>query len=256
MNQQNSSLRFDHKEIAVIFSLFIFVSLLMFTVGILVGKGLTQARYEGALDTKRLSPPELSDIKKTEEARLPASSGTSVSTDVPPKSVAENDVSSEVTAAPEAQKQEGPLKLIPQKPRLPDSYVGSLREPANTFEVDKLLKDSKIRALVEEEPRPGNHKPSKSAMKTPESASSGTFTVQVGSYTTERDATERVAALKKLGFPYAYFSVKELDDKKTKWYRVWLGYFSDYQAAKQSGDLLEQRGEVKNYLVRKSDTAG
>ena len=49
MANQNPSLRFDHREIAVIFSLFIFVSLLMFTVGILVGKGLAQAKYESLL---------------------------------------------------------------------------------------------------------------------------------------------------------------------------------------------------------------
>ncbi|MBY0371765.1 hypothetical protein K2X33_13860, partial [bacterium] len=41
-----STLRFDSREIAVLFALFIFVSLLMFTVGIMVGKGLTQAKYE------------------------------------------------------------------------------------------------------------------------------------------------------------------------------------------------------------------
>src|SRR5580698_8944961 len=47
MTNKQPMLRFDHREVAVIFSLFIFVSLLMFSVGILVGKGLTQAKYEG-----------------------------------------------------------------------------------------------------------------------------------------------------------------------------------------------------------------
>ena len=41
------SLRFDHREIAVIFSLFIFVSLLMFTVGILVATCLPLGKMYG-----------------------------------------------------------------------------------------------------------------------------------------------------------------------------------------------------------------
>ena len=62
-------LRFDAREIAVLFSLFIFVSLLMFTVGFLVGKGLTQARYEGKLGVT----PALEPVMKSNEAHPGAS---------------------------------------------------------------------------------------------------------------------------------------------------------------------------------------
>src|SRR4051812_11923043 len=85
ISKSSATLRFDHREIAVIFSLFIFVSLLMFTVGILVGKGLAQAKYEGVL--LHLPPNGAFDVG-TESASdtppaVPPSSGTSVSTDQP-----------------------------------------------------------------------------------------------------------------------------------------------------------------------------
>ncbi|NDC23951.1 MAG: SPOR domain-containing protein, partial [Proteobacteria bacterium] len=66
-------------------------------------------------------------------------------------------------------------------------------------------------------------------------------------------ALERVQALKKMGFPHAYISTKALGENKETWYRVWLGYYPSFESAKASGDSLQARGEVKNYLVRKSE---
>src|SRR4051812_30158452 len=79
MTNQQPSLRFDHREIAVIFSLFVFVSLLMFTVGILVGKGLAQAKYESS----RMIDSTPVDISRREPPVSPHSgkSGSSVTTD-------------------------------------------------------------------------------------------------------------------------------------------------------------------------------
>ncbi len=257
MTNRQPTLRFDHREIAVIFSLFVFVSLLMFTVGILVGKGLAQAKYEG-LSLKIGAP--LVGQNKTHE-RLTASTqdtrsaGTSVNSG--------NSFGSATTAAakekPAPAKMHvadnddnvGPLKLIPQKTKDNDEFSGSLLEPHHASDTDHILKDPKIQSLLEAEP-----KRTLSATEMPESFGNGKFSVQIGSYTSEKEATERVDNLKKLGFPYAYFSAKELGENKDTWYRVWLGYYPDYQSANDSGRKLQNRGEVKHYLVRKTDTAG
>ena len=84
----------------------------------------------------------------------------------------------------------------------------------------------------------------------------GLYTVQVGSYLSEPEANERIDELKKLGFPHAYFSAKELGDPKMVWYRVWLGYFSTPESARKGGEWLQRQGEVKSYLVRKHDPNG
>jgi cell division protein FtsN len=253
MNNQ-PSLRFDHREIAVIFSLFVFVSLLMFTVGILVGKGLAQAKFDpgGGIEAK-FSRTETVDDTVRAPTSAPKPTGTEVSAGLQenPSATTKQAVEENV-AAPESKSSE-PLSLVPQKPKENDGIGSSLLEPAKGRPAnDSILKNPKIQALLEEDPT-ARRAPS-AATKFPESLATGKFTVQVGSYPTEKDAAERVEALKKLGFPYAHFSAKQLEDSKETWYRVWLGSYADYKNANDSGKILKDRGEVKHYLVRKTDS--
>ena len=83
MENNQSPFRFDHKEMSVIFSLFIFTSLLMFTVGIMVGKGISQSKSEPSAEVATVH-------SRSAESREPASGhsaaqapGTSVTTDSP-----------------------------------------------------------------------------------------------------------------------------------------------------------------------------
>ena len=274
MANQNPSLRFDHREIAVIFSLFIFVSLLMFTVGILVGKGLAQAKYESLL----LSPDHPKSGRGLSSANPDSPPPASAEAENPKTPSAENQKSS-IPAGPEASSNAGPsaantvaieekkkpappVQLIPQHAKNPESSGLTLQEPASSKEAEHVLKDPKIRALLDEPssaPKrntasaPRNPSATTKPGTPPSSFSKGLFTVQVGSYPTQKDAAERVQALKKLGFPYAYFSAKELVDSKDTWYRVGLGYYPDKTSAETSGAFLQKQGEVKNYLVRKTD---
>lgn len=287
MANHQSSVRFDHREIAVIFSLFIFVSLLMFTVGILVGKGLAQARYEGA--TQLSHDTKHSDRMPSAEhgAPPPGSLGSSITTDSHP---APHDAKpTENTHAPDAAHSEHgehhgadthaakpelhaehgappsstvetpedhhegdqaktDLELVPAKPKR-ELHAG-VNVPGK--EVDSILKNPKIRGILEDDPHVQRRTASVPG-KVPKSFPQGSYTVQVGSYPTQKDALDRVESLKKLGFPYAYFSAKELGEKKETWFRVWLGFFPDSESAKQGGELLQSRGEVKNYLVRQKD---
>lgn len=258
MPNNQPALRFDHREIAVIFSLFIFVSLLMFTVGILVGKGLTQAKYEGWQQTGT----SVSHHGSTEESLLSETKGTLVTTNaepiartsepaaerIPANSPASPGVSRSTENAPHSE----PLKLIPQKEKAPDPFAGSLLEPKKSAETEKILSNPKLKGLIEG----GISKRKIASVKHPPSAPSlkGRFMVQVGSYPSEKDATERIEALKKMDFPNAFFTPSEIGDKKETWYRVWLGHFPDFQTAKMNGEMLQERGEVKNFLVRKAET--
>ncbi len=256
MTNRQPTLRFDHREIAVIFSLFVFVSLLMFTVGILVGKGLAQAKYEGL--SLKIGSPTLSQNKpiheRTTASAVPSElhpSGTSVSSG-DSLSVApfkEKPAPQKNRVAENGLIEDAPLKLMPQKSPDSDDLGGSLLEPKQETSSDQILSNPNVQSLVEE--APSRHVTS---TELPESFSTGKFSVQVDSYTTEKEASDRVDELKKLGFPYSYFSAKELGENKDVWYRVWLGYYPDYQSANDSGRKLQNRGEVKHYLVRKADS--
>jgi len=294
MNQNKPSLRFDHREIAVIFSLFIFVTLLMFTVGILVGKGLTQAKV-GSISANHAEEStghaehgeETASHDSHAEAPSEHATGTMVSTnsihDAKPIAKAHDDhaehdgdkhappVHAEAAPAHDAkhepEKKEvahasEPLKLIPKHAERSAVLGHTFKESKANTEANHVLSDPKIQALLED----GGHKKAgghstKGSDRRPSSAipnsfAKGKFSVQIASYPNSSEAVERVEALKKLGFPHAYFSAKQLEETKETWYRVWLGYYPDYDSARRSGQVLQERGEVKNYLVGKSDLPG
>lgn len=262
MANPSSSVRFDHREVAVIFSLFIFVSLLMFTVGIVVGKGLTQTRYESILAARTVAPPP-SPVEWVASTAAAAPTGSSLT-------IGSNDgARSPAEATPAAPPEKPPLKLIPKS----QGPVSLPADPNTKKEADKLALNPRIKPLLEgakvakKKPAPvekteedeedrataSNAPP---AGPVPPSFAAGAYTVQVGSYPTKTDALDRITSLKQLGFPHAYLSVKKFGDGKEIWYRVWLGYYPDSEAAKKSGEYLQQRGEVNNYLIRKSDNPG
>lgn len=325
MSKEPSKLRFDHREVAVVFSLFVFVSLLMFTVGILVGKGLAQARYETMLarDSDKLRPSTHAASEPNNEADTSSegeehegeAAHSAVEANAKDSAASQNhspdakkgeesgahkenknakqDAEASETAvakadAPQTAKASEPLKLIPKKQENPDLREGLKDSGQMTAEAAHVLKNPKLKGIFEgEEGRsrgtasaPVNIESkanptkvaakvaAKEVSKTPattgsakseasnlgaDSLAQGKFTVQVGSYTAEKDAAERVEALKALGFTHAYFSAKELGEKRETYYRVWLGYFADPQKAEQSGQMLKDKGEVKNFIVRKTD---
>ena len=354
MENNQSPFRFDHKEMSVIFSLFIFTSLLMFTVGIMVGKGISQSKSEPSAEVATVH-------SRSAESREPASGhsaaqapGTSVTTDSPSEihpshsseatkpqlsstapiitETTKTELTPIITETPKPEltpaapinpsttktelshtpshslksKTSAPrpshlssvtdevsepapgavatvskpiiskikededtetfatntietpeLELIPERPKTGDVRAG-LADLADLNEVEVTLKKPQINSLLEV---PAKLKAIKRAISSvaipttpPKSFPEGKFTVQVGSYPSQADATLRMDQLRKLGFPFAYTSIKQLGEKNEPWYRVWLGYFSDTETAKLSGELLQSRGEVKSYLVRKSDT--
>ncbi|MBY0369658.1 SPOR domain-containing protein, partial [bacterium] len=148
-----------------------------------------------------------------------------------------------------AEKPKEKVKLVPLSPSQPEQAGVALAESTSN-EARALLKNPKILSLLEdEEPAKPGRKPSAA---TPTASGIGSFTVQVGSYPDETAAKERVEALKKQGFPGAFFSAKELGSSSGTWFRVYLGQYSGFDAAKRVGDQLQAKGEVKNYIVRKN----
>lgn len=276
MANANDSLRFDHRELAVIFSLFTFVSLLMFTVGILVGKGLAQAKYEAALlksSARNLHalPPPAEDHAPA--AVLPpaheehaAAAAPAHAAEPEEKVIAATDDADDKPAASApghaaaAAAAPHDLKLVPKTDKGTEALTADIPDSLKPEDTDHVLKNPKIRDLVEDAPSSPKESfaslvPLPKRPTGPLGKASGKFTVQVGSYLSQRDAADRVEQLKKLGFPYAYFSAKELGEQKETWFRVWLGYFPDMESANASGKQLQSRGEVRNYLVRKSDSS-
>lgn len=273
--KQPNGLRFESREIAVILSLFIFVSLLMFTVGIVIGKGLAQAKFEGEAQSFNTVPESpLSNPSSQPQT----SSSVSINSPVPHLPSVESKISDtpEIPAkldtleTPEADE---PLKL---QPKTQSSLA--VREEQDKWELgsetESLLDNPMIRDLFEEKSGVAQAKkqPSKkgdiaierdfSNLQAERStaslpavsggASSGPYSVQIAAYSEKSQAEERVESLKKMGYSHAYFSSVNLGENKETWFRVWLGYYPSFESAKSGGKSLQARGEVKNFLVRKT----
>jgi len=295
MNKQTSGLRFESREVAVILSLFIMVSLLMFTVGIVVGKGLAQAKFDGNVQVAESESHERSPSSTETHSEAPhkPALGTSVSANPPisnppiahaPAPTSQEHVANteapslKLDAEEESFKPSEPLELKPKKSsslKVHNDIEAYLDNP----ETLKLLKNPKLKDLFETEkqaaPRKVIAKKTKGSdeiiegdftnlqdsrtvasikEKIPTSFAAGPYSVQVAAYSEEAQAKERVETLKKLGFPHAYLSAINLGENKETWFRVWLGYYPSFESAKQGGEALQARGEVKNFLVRKSES--
>ena len=283
------------------------VSLLMFTVGIVVGKGLAQAKFEGNVqvaDSESHDRSPTSAENHSEISHKPAL-GTSVSANPPiahpvesshsahsvqpthaaetahptPDHQAAAESSIKLDTEEDHFKPSEPLELKPKKSASLDVH-NDLESDLENPETIKLLKNPKLKDLFETEKQPApkkviskknrgsdeviegdfsNLQNSRTVAsvkeKIPHSFATGPYSVQVAAYSDESQAKDRVEALKGLGFPHAYFSAINLGENKETWFRVWLGYYPSFESAKQGGEALQARGEVKNFLVRKSESS-
>lgn len=202
MMRPNPSRRFFPKEVAFLFGLFVLNAVLMFVVGLSVGKSWVPR-------AKAPKPPATQAAMGVAQPPVPAWTPDKWKNEMAPQVYVKN-------ASP----------VVATKPPVPATQA----TPAAPVEKN-------LTADVVSFPK-------------------GNYTVQVGSYLSEPEANERIDELKKLGFPHAYFSAKELGDPKMVWYRVWLGYFPTPDAARKGGEWLQKHGEVKSYLVRKHDPNG
>lgn len=278
--KQPNGLRFESREIAVILSLFIFVSLLMFTVGIVIGKGLAQAKFEGEYQSA-LPPKEASQRSPSSQtSQTPASqihTSSSVSINSP---FTEEETKSEEMKPREEYK---PLELQP-KTKEPLALREEGENKETDLETESLLNNPMIRDLFEEKKpavaqkksdkkrnrdfaiekdfshlqaaQPESKRSTASMSVPPPSLATGPYSVQIAAYSDKTQAEERVEALKKIGYPHAYFSSVYLGENKETWFRVWLGYYPSFESAKLGGTALQARGEVKNFLVRKTQKTG
>jgi cell division septation protein DedD len=80
------------------------------------------------------------------------------------------------------------------------------------------------------------------------------YSIQLGAYQSEGNASEEVQALKKLG--HNAFFRKEEDKKKTVWYRVYIEVFSSRQEAEKEARSLKELGLISQYIVRSIEVEG
>ena len=100
-------------------------------------------------------------------------------------------------------------------------------------------------APAEQKPAEPKKEPAKHA--TPASDADGKFTVQVGSFSVESQANERISSLRAAGFD-ARSTAVQIPGRGT-WYRVQVGRFREREAASKTAAQLREKGAAASSMV-------
>lgn len=224
---------FDTKEVITIFSLFLLVSLLMFTLGTMIGKGLNETEclvYKSkAGKAKAVSAKHKSELKKEKADKKAKKSGLKKEALKKDEKAAKKDAAKD--------KKKSASKKSDKKGRGIASTAGK-----------KSKKMSPELAVLFEMPK-GRKARKKRARKIASVSDSGKFIIQTNAYNNEADAKRRVKKLSDSGFR-AFYSPISIPRRGT-WYRVGIGYFKSQSKAKLYGKNLVRKKEISSFIIRK-----
>lgn len=223
MKTPSKSYTFGRNEIFIVFLLLIFTSLLLFSVGVMIGKRLLENECKLILEDeqKKLELCQKDTELKVKAASIPASQ--------PSNPVLENTVPSAVTA--ETKQTQAPV-TVPAT-QLPTTTKAEAK--AKTTEVEQKVPETN---------------PAQLGIKEITSDIKGKYTVQVGAYKDELEAQQLAYSLYNLGFKSAYYIETELPNKGV-WYRVGIGFFDKKPSADLFGEMLRKQNRISSYIVRK-----
>jgi cell division septation protein DedD len=178
---------------------FLVLFVLSFSLGVIVGKGLSGSKTRIASKERPIGTP--SRVKELE--KVPETAEEKLSVEQTPAPLEEEKLESKIAGAEE----QAPI-------------------PSPTEETVKAEADKKEEFIQK-----------KDVIALPKIDPEGKYTVQVGSFQSEKEAKKLVEALKSRGYP-VFIKQIEISGKGT-WYRVRIGTFKTRQEAKIYGDTLK-----------------
>jgi cell division septation protein DedD len=235
MKKPSRTYMFGRNEIFIVFLLLVFTSLLLFSVGVMIGKRLLENECKLILEDgqKKLETCQKDIELKTKAASLPsiptgiAAAATTPSTANIAAAKPETVAKPEIVAKPET-------KAKPEtagKPETPAKPAQAVTPP-------------KVEAAKQEAD------PSHLGIKEITTDIKGKYTVQVSAYKDELEAQQMAYSLYNMGFKSAYYIETELPNKGL-WYRVGIGFFDKKTSADLFGEMLRKQNKISSYIVRK-----
>ena len=253
--------------------LFFFVTLLSFSVGTYVGKQVSDAEHRKAnLETDPNERTPASTEEHAEESKaghheeqaankagheeqqgetLTQKELDQLAEEFSHQADAERGVASEKPAAHEAPKADAPKDAHGYKSfdRGAKAAPAPAKEPAK--ETPKEVKKEAtaptpvpVHQVVEKETQA--RKPS--SLPSVAENTTGKYTLQVGSFPSEKDAQEKAKELKAKGWNAFYITA---DVKGQKWYRLNVGLFSSLKSAQEFRKEFSKESKNNNVLIQK-----
>ena len=225
-----------------IFSLFITFAILfivVFSLGVIIGKGL------GGPDTRTIERSYDEEVPEEKSSELEiAGEGLGEDSD---QSELESDISEieseEVVLDEETESQKQETTDIELSTAIPQSDKTTNKSEPDSKEV---IKESQEVRLEKSPPKEKDSSAAKSAM--PKIDPGGRYTVQIGAFQNQTEANKLVNSMKSEGYP-AFIKQFETPDNK-RWYRVRVGTFSTRARAVEYGDKLKERqSRIKSVFI-------
>ncbi len=221
-------------KVLALFFVFIVLFILVFGLGVFVGKEFNKKeirvikKFE---EPSRPSPPPPVDGNDMEMTKEIAAESEPVNEDG--EKILEEEVAEEIarTEAPPTEETEKPapeIKAEPARTEPPAEKVSEERLAKITEEIERKVKSER-----EEKKISGKN------VTLPPVDPKGLYTVQIGSFQSQDEANKLASSMQSRGYPVFIKSMTTPDNKN--WYRVRIGTFGNVDTAKNYGERLKAR---------------
>ena len=242
-------IQLDNKQLILVFLAAVTVCVLIFVLGVMIGKGQKEAEFAAASrDEKRLAAAEpdsnspqqpLSDIATEERAEETSGPKEPVSEKVEPVTETRREPKKTATAAPvkeQQQEQNKQQKYAYEDLDKKEPSASDAKKPNESTSIVEKQKESEpptatTTTAVEEEPKP---------------AGESRYTVQVMATSSKPKAEEQISRLKSKG--YSPF----MDESKTgdiSVFKVRVGRFADTQDAREMASKIKTDLKVETWVA-------
>jgi cell division septation protein DedD len=241
----------DTRQIVFLIAGYCFLCVLVFALGVVVGRATSQPETAAKVARADDPPPNLPPQQ-------------------PAKGRAEGSMGSRIPLIPAAEPKKSEVQgpEFAFSPTLPESALTSKREsqsattpprpkPAPTPEVTPSSEPAAVAAKAEEKREPEPSRPAVTAENKPKTPTAtrvslsqgGDYTIQVGSSRSLEQATELKDRLSKKGYT-AYVQSVDLSDKGT-WHRVRVGNYRDKEGAERVASDIRGRESLPATVMKK-----
>ena len=234
-----------NSKIIPLFITFAILFVVVFALGVIIGKGLggsdsvtRENTYDAEAPEIEFGVPEIveeeTEVTESEEVIIIDEADSDMDNDNKSVSDSSDDSLSQETQSAEI--------TAPVKTQQKDPTSGK-SEPDKKEEV---AEKETVKAVVEKAPAP--KKKSTESVAMPRIDPNGRYTVQIGAFQNQTEANKLVKSLKSSGYP-AFIKQLQTPDRKN-WYRVRVGTFSTRPDAVVYGEKLKQsETKVKSVFI-------
>lgn len=216
-------------SVVTLFIAFAVLFIVVFSVGIFVGKGLNKEGFKTTRSFEETPAPPVSPVAEEPAEEQP--SGDAVTEDSREAEEAELPDTMPVEEVEEVEVE------IEQKTEVVEKAPAPTPVP---IPQDRERRMAEITKELEEKTRPSPEpqKEPSEKLNLPSTDPAGIYTVQIGSFQDQKQANALASAMQSKGYPVFIKSMTTPDKKN--WYRVRVGTFKNIETAKTYGESLKK----------------